>query len=177
MKRLGLLRHAKSDWDDLSLRDFDRGLNDRGRRGAKLMGDHIRDHGAKWDLAVASPAERVRKTLDASRLDIATVFDDKAYLADASTLITVVSKHAGENDAVLLVAHNPGLQELALNLVAHENENALFHEIMRKYPTAAFAVFDLDIDDWADLAPECGNLVYFARPRDLDPDLGPEALG
>ncbi|MDE1466383.1 SixA phosphatase family protein [Aurantiacibacter sp. D1-12] len=177
MKRLGLLRHAKSDWDDLSLRDFDRGLNDRGRRGAKLMGDYIREYGANWDMAIASPAERVKRTLDASELDLPVTFDEKAYLADASTLMTLVSRHAGNSDAVLVIAHNPGMQELALNLVAHEDENDLFHNVMRKYPTAAFAMFELEIEDWSDLAPECGRLVHFARPRDLDANLGPQTMG
>ncbi len=60
MKRLGLLRHAKSDWDDLSLRDFDRGLNKRGRKGAALMGAHIRDSGVNGTWSLASPAERVQ---------------------------------------------------------------------------------------------------------------------
>ncbi len=59
MKILGLFRHAKSDWDDAAKRDFDRGLNDRGRKGAALMGDHIRSHDMAWDAVVASPAVRV----------------------------------------------------------------------------------------------------------------------
>ena len=58
MKRLGLLRHAKSDWDDIGQRDFDRGLNDRGRKGARLIGEHIAAHGVPFDLVLASPAER-----------------------------------------------------------------------------------------------------------------------
>lgn len=175
MKRLGLLRHAKSDWDDLSLRDFDRGLNDRGRKGAKLMGDHIRGYGAKWDKVIASPAERVKRTLEASELDLPVAFNEKAYLADAATLIGIVADAARDAEAVLLVAHNPGLQELALNLVPPEAEDDLFRDVMRKFPTAAFAVFQLDIDDWDELAPEIGKLVHFARPRDLDPDLGPQS--
>src|SRR6187200_2312075 len=82
MKTLGLLRHAKSDWDDMSLRDYDRGLNDRGRRGAAIMGGHIRAHGVSWDLLLASPAERVKRTLDATRLKLPTRWDERVYLAD-----------------------------------------------------------------------------------------------
>ena len=66
MKILGLLRHAKSDWGQSDKRDFDRGLNDRGRRGARVIGDHIRAHGVDWDRLVASPAERVKQTLAAA---------------------------------------------------------------------------------------------------------------
>lgn len=174
MKRLGLMRHAKSDWNDLSVRDFDRGLNKRGRAGAALMGQHIADHGVAWDKVVASPAERVKRTLEASGLDIPVIFQDNAYMADATTLLGLLATHGGDAQAVLLAAHNPGLQELALELVPPEQEDALFDAVMAKFPTAAFAVFELDIDDWADVAPGCGRLVHFARPRDLDPDLGPE---
>ncbi len=174
MKLLGLMRHAKSDWDDLSLRDFDRGLNKRGRKGAALMGQHIIDQGAKWDKVLASPAARVRCTLDASGLDIPVIFQDTAYMADATTLLALLAQHGGDAQAVMLAAHNPGLQELALDLVPPEAENALFEQVMAKFPTAAFAVFELDIDNWADLAPGCGRLIHFARPRDLDPELGPE---
>ncbi|GAA0281763.1 histidine phosphatase family protein [Alteraurantiacibacter aestuarii] len=176
MKLLGLLRHAKSDWDDLSLRDFDRGLNKRGRKGAALMGKHIRDHGAAWDAIIASPAERVRRTLDASGLPQPIIFCDQAYLADSSTLLRLIREHGGDCKGLLLAAHNPGLQELALDLVAPDNENTIFGEVMTKYPTAAFAVFELDIDDWAEIAPGCGKLVHFSRPRDLDPELGPERV-
>lgn len=176
MKLLGLMRHAKSDWDDLSLRDFDRGLNKRGRKGAALMGAHIQKHGVKWDAIIASPAQRVRSTLESSGLAAPVTFDKNAYMADSATLIRLLSEGGGDARALLLAAHNPGLQELALELVAPENENPLFDEVMAKYPTAAFTVIELDIDDWAECAPGCGRIVHFARPRDLDPELGPEKV-
>lgn len=177
MKLLGLLRHAKSDWDDLTLRDFDRGLNGRGRRGAALMGAHIIDHGVAWDAIVASPAARVRATLDAASLPQPVSWVDEAYLADAATLLAVLRRHAGKADAVLLAGHNPGLQELVMDLVATEAESAQFGDVLEKFPTAAFAVLELDIADWADLRAGCGRLTHFARPRDLDPALGPSANG
>ena len=174
MKILGLLRHAKSDWDDVSLRDYDRGLNDRGRRGAAVMGGHIRAHGIAWDLLLASPAERVRRTLDATRLKIPTRWDERIYLADSDALIARLQGIDDDPDAVLLAGHNPGLPELIFDLVAPERENALFAEVSDKFPTATFAVLELAIERWADCAPGCGALVHLARPRDLDPELGPE---
>ena len=174
MKTLGLLRHAKSDQDDLSLRDFDRGLNERGRRGAAIMGGHIRAHGVKWDLLLASPAERVKRTLDASRLQVPIRWDEHIYLADSGTLIEALRGVPGDPAAVMMAGHNPGLQELVFDLVAPEHENALFGEVAGKYPTATFAVLELAIERWADCAPGCGRLVHLARPRDLDPELGPE---
>ena len=175
-KTLGLLRHAKSDWDDLSLRDFDRGLNERGRRGAAAIGAHIRAHGVAWDVLLASPAERVKRTLDASRLQVPVRWDERVYLADSAALVELLRDIEGDPAAVLVAGHNPGLQELIFALVAPERENALFDTAAEKYPTATFAVLELAIERWADCAPGCGALVHLVRPRDLDPELGPEKV-
>lgn len=172
MKTLGLLRHAKSDWGQSDKRDFDRGLNARGKRGAALMGGHIRDNGVAWDCVIASPARRVKLTLESAAIGPAPQFDERLYLAGTDTLMDVLREAEGE--AVLLAGHNPGLGDLILELVAPGRENALFDEAKVKFPTAAFAVLGLAIDAWADLAPECGALTHFQRPRDLDPELGPE---
>ena len=174
MKSLGLLRHAKSDWDDMSLRDFDRGLNDRGRRGAAVMGGHIREHGVEWDLLLASPAERVKRTLDATRLKLPVRWEERIYLADSDTLIALLQGLEDDPAAVLVAGHNPGLQELIFDLVPPAAENELFATAAEKFPTATFAVLELAIERWADCAPGCGKLVHLARPRDLDPELGPE---
>lgn len=176
MKVLGLLRHAKSDWDDLTLRDFDRGLNDRGRAGAAVMGAHIRQQGIGWDRVLASPAARVKRTLEASGLDLPVIYADDAYMGDAATLIDLIQRHGGEGPSLLLAAHNPGLQELVLQLVPPDAENDLFGQVLEKYPTAAFAVLELAIDRWEDCAPGCGRVTHFARPRDLDPQLGPQKV-
>ena len=175
MRILGLLRHAKSDWDDIGKRDFDRGLNDRGRKGARLIGRHILEHGTAWDRLLASPAARVRQTLAAALPDAEPAFDERLYLASADTILDVVRDHAGSAEAVLVAGHNPGLQELLFALVPPAAEDRLFDEAAIKYPTATFAVIELAIDDWSDLAPDCGRLVHFTRPRDLDPALGPES--
>lgn len=174
MKTLGLLRHAKSDWDDMAKRDFDRGLNDRGRKGASLIGRYIAKQDIPFDLLLASPAERVKQTLAVAMPDAQPVWDQRLYLAGTDTLMDVLREKGGDAKAVLIVAHNPGLQELLFELVPPADEDALFDEAAHKYPTATFAVFSLDIDDWADLDHNCGKLVQFKRPRDLDPTLGPE---
>lgn len=172
MKTLGLLRHAKSDWTQSDRRDFDRGLNPRGFRGAALMGEHIRAHGQRWDRLIASPAVRVRQTIEAAALEMAPRWDERLYLASTDTIFELLRETEGE--AVLLAGHNPGLGDMILELVAPSRENALFDEAKVKFPTAAYAVLELAIDDWADVRPECGTLVHFKRPRDLDSQLGPE---
>lgn len=172
MKKLGLFRHAKSDWGESDKRDFDRGLNGRGRRGAALMGAHIRQQGIQWDRLVASPARRVKLTLESAELGVEPEWDDRLYLASTDTILDILRECSG--DAVLIAGHNPGLGDMILELVAPSKENALFDEAKVKFPTAAFAVLELPIDDWADLRPESGTLVHFKRPRDLDAELGPE---
>lgn len=172
MKTLGLLRHAKSDWGQSDKRDFDRGLNARGRRGAALMGAHVRRHGVTWDRLIASPAKRVRLTLESAAIGLAPEWEERLYLAPTDTILDVL--RAATGDAVLIAGHNPGLGDLILELVAPRRENALFDEAKVKFPTAAFAVLELPIDHWTDLRPECGALVHFKRPRDLNPELGPE---
>ena len=174
MKILGLLRHAKSNWEPSDKRDFDRGLNDRGRRGAALIGQHIADQDFNFTRLIASPAERVKRTLESANLGLEPEFDERLYLAGADTIMDVLREKGGDADAVLIAGHNPGLGDMLFELIAPSNENALFDEAKVKFPTASFAVFELDIDDWADLRSECGTLAHFRRPRDLDPTLGPE---
>lgn len=179
MKILGLLRHAKSDWDDTSQRDFDRGLNARGLEGARLIGKHIRDHGVRWDKLIASPALRVKQTLDAALPDLQPDFDQRLYLASFDTIVETIEAQAGsgadEANAILLCGHNPGLQDVLLELVAPGHENDLFREAVVKFPTATYAVLECDIEHWSQLKRYCAKLVHFARPRDLDPALGPES--
>lgn len=172
MKRLGLLRHAKSDWGPSDKRDFDRGLNARGKRGAALMGAHIRDEGTMWDRLIASPARRVKLTLESAAIGRSPQFDERLYLAATDSIYDVLRECEG--DAVLIAGHNPGIGDMILDLVAPSKENELFDEAKVKFPTAAFAILELPIDGWTDLRPECGTLIHFKRPRDLDTELGPE---
>lgn len=173
MKLLGLLRHAKSDWSDIGAEDIDRTLNDRGRKGAALMGEHIRDHGVRWDRILASPAKRVVETLAASGLDIPITQNEDIYMASAEQMIDILRKVEGDPTAVIMAGHNPGLQELVFALADDEDER-LLDRAAEKFPTASFAVLELDIDNWSDLTRHCGRFVHFSRPRDLDIALGPE---
>ncbi|MGI8942818.1 MAG: SixA phosphatase family protein [Qipengyuania sp.] len=174
MKRLGLLRHAKSDWGKSGKPDFERGLNERGCRGARVIGRHIREHGQVWDRLIASPAERVRMTLAEALPDLEPHWDARLYLASTDTILDVLREKGRDADAVLLAGHNPGLGDMIFEMVAPKNENALFDEAKAKFPTASFAVFELDIASWSGLCEGCGTLTHFKRPRDLDPELGPD---
>src|SRR5690606_10619937 len=142
-----------------------------------IMGRHIREHGEAWEVLLASPAERVRRTVEAAGLPMPVRWDERIYLADSEALLEVIRGVEGEPGALLIAGHNPGLQQLIFELVAPSRENALFAQAAQKYPTATFAVLELDIDRWGDCASGCGTLVHLARPRDLDPMLGPDEVG
>jgi phosphohistidine phosphatase len=179
MKRLTLLRHAKSDWDDPVARDFDRPLNRRGEKAAMLMGDYAAQQDMAFDLLVASPAVRVVQTLETffagygRTLDAR--WDRRIYLASSPTLMDVVRDLPDSADAVLMAGHNPGFEELILDLVPDDGASPLREDVEVKFPTASLAVLDLAIDRWEDARDNVATLARFTRPRDLDPALGPES--
>lgn len=176
MKRLTLLRHAKSDWDDPVARDFDRPLNRRGEKAAELMGQFARSRGMRFDLLVASPALRVVQTLEMFFVGygdtIEPRWDRRIYLASAPTLFDVIRDLPDSADSVLLAGHNPGLEEVILDLVP-DGASPLRDDVEVKFPTASIAVLALPIDRWAAAQPNLATLDSFTRPRDLDPALGP----
>jgi phosphohistidine phosphatase len=162
MKRLLLLRHAKSSWSDPGIADFDRPLNERGLRAAPLMGRYMRDRGLRPDLILCSPAERARQTaallVEAAGLSAPLRYDERIYEATAARLAEVVSQADEGAGELLLVGHNPGMEEL-LELLTGET---------RRMPTAALACVELDTDKWAKLAPRSGRLEWQVRPKELE---------
>ena len=179
MKTLGLFRHAKSDWQDPRARDFDRPLNARGRQGAAVMGRHVRDHGLRWDRMISSPAIRCAETIEiacqAAGRPVAVQWDRRIYLASSATLLDLLRAQDDQSTAILMVGHNPGLEDLIFDLVPDDGSSPLRDVVEIKFPTASFAVLELDADKWSELKERCGRLVHLTRPRDLDPALGPIA--
>ncbi|MET0270842.1 MAG: histidine phosphatase family protein [Sphingomonas sp.] len=177
MKRLTLLRHAKSGWDEPVARDFDRPLNAKGRRAARRIGEWLRQEGVRADHVVGSPAIRVVETLEELAVGLgetlAPAWDRRVYLASASTLLDVVQEAPDAADTLMLVGHNPGLEDLALLLIP-DTDGARREEVEEKFPTAAIAEIEFDVDRWKDVGANGGTLRRFVRPRDLDPTLGPE---
>ncbi len=184
MKLLGLYRHAKSGWADPRARDFDRPLSERGRKGAAAMGRHIRDFGAlwgvRWDRIAASPAVRCAETIELGYQAIGETYsvnwDRRIYLASSATLLDLLQEQEGDPASLLMVGHNPGLEDLIFDLVPDDGTCPLRDIVEDKFPTAAFAVLELDVEQWSDAAPGCARLVHLTRPRDLDPALGPEPV-
>jgi phosphohistidine phosphatase len=178
MKTLTLFRHAKSGWDSPVARDFDRPLNDRGIRGAKLMGQFAREAGLAFDHVVSSPAVRCTETLEGFWEGYGQIlhpnWDRRIYLASGATLLDVAHDMPDEDDRVLMCGHNPGLEDLGLMLTPDAPGDILRDTLEMKLPTASLVELQFDVAKWSDVKEEGGRIVRFVRPRDLDPTLGPE---
>ena len=175
MKTLTLLRHAKSSWADGTVRDFDRPLSARGHRAAKAIGREMRAQQLAFDRVLASPAARVVETLrdvgDGYGHSFQPEYDRRIYLASAECLLELIHQTDDGKADLLIVGHNPGLEQLAVLL---SEAGALRSEIEIKYPTAALTQISFPVDSWAAVAQGLGTIIRFTRPRDLDPELGPD---
>jgi phosphohistidine phosphatase len=179
MKTITILRHAKSGWDDPVARDFDRGLNARGERAADLIGKAAAAKGLGIDAIISSPAVRCTQTLDhfqpaAGIPDMEPHWDRRVYLASSATLLDLLKETSEDYAHILLCGHNPGLEDLILELVADDGTSPLRDIVEQKLPTAALATLTCPIERWHDLRHGCAHLSELVLPRDLDAALGPE---
>ena len=171
MKRLAVLRHAKSSWDTPGLDDFDRPLNDRGWKSARRMGRELMARGMRFDLVLASSAVRVRETLEglSEEYDLSAPirFEQAIYLAATQTLVSLVRDLPEEVQAPLLAGHNPGLERLLVELT-HDDDEGLRDRMAGKYPTGALAVVEFPAAKWSDVSPGSGEIGELILPRELD---------
>lgn len=171
MKTLYLLRHAKSSWDHPDLSDHDRPLNHRGRDAAKMIGSFLRDGGHAPDMVLCSTAIRTTQTLeivlDQLGTDPATDLDADLYLAEPSYMLGRLRTLPETVESVLMVTHNPGTSMLADALCGDGHVRSL-QQMRTKYPTAALAIIELQVDRWKETGTDSGHLVRFILPRDLD---------
>lgn len=170
-RRLLLLRHAKSAWPDLP--DRDRPLAGRGRRDAPAAGRWLRQTGRVPGEVWCSPALRARQTWDLAAAELGAKprvrYPDQLYGASGGRLAELVRRAPATVTSLLLVAHNPGIQEAALTLAARpgaQREAADFERAAAKFPTAAIAVLELD-GTWRELTQGTARLAAFVVPRDL----------
>ena len=171
MRRLMLLRHAKSDWSTPGQRDQDRPLNPRGREAATKMGAYMVRHALIPDLIVASTAKRAVETLDlllaAFEQEPRHVAEAVVYEAGPNALLGVLKETPRTVHSLMVVGHNPGLGELAALLIASGEVEAR-QRLLEKFPTAGLAVIDFALDDWSKLHPRAGRLDRFVVPRALE---------
>jgi phosphohistidine phosphatase len=170
-RRLILLRHAKSSWDDNRLEDFDRPLSWRGERAAAAMAVYCAQRGVAPNLVLCSPALRTRMTWrsisgalpEPDRL----MFPTELYDAGARDIWETLTAHSRGAREILHIGHNPGLQDLARSLAGRSSEPGARDAIEAKFPTAALAVFDLHFTVCKDLESREVRVVDFKTPKQL----------
>jgi phosphohistidine phosphatase len=169
VRTLYVLRHAKSDWGDASLRDFDRPLNGRGRKSAKAIGRELRERGLTPDLVLLSPSARTTETLARVEEGFGASFEKveerSIYLAETEELVALIRNAPAKSDRLMIVGHNPGMHELVLLLANGPRD--LREEAAAKFPTGAMAEISFDVGDWSDVTPGSGFIRSFLKPREL----------
>ncbi len=161
MKKLILVRHAKSSWQDVRLRDIERPLNKRGDRDARFMSGIISEKGIIPELLVASPSERTTATarIFAPALNYAVekiMIDDRIYLADSDELLEVVQGLNNTSRSVFLFGHNPGITDFF---------NLLTGSFIEKIPTCGTAGLEYSGDNWTKLTPGSCGVLFFEYPK------------
>lgn len=162
MKQIILLRHAKSEWKNGALGDVDRPLSDRGERDAPRMGKRLRSRNARPDLILASHATRAQRT---AKLLVRTLgvrseiikTEESLYLAEPATVLEVLAAQDDAHSCLIVVAHNPGLTDLANRLLPDFGLDNL--------PTAGAVAIDSTATRWIDLADAPAKLAYYDYPK------------
>jgi phosphohistidine phosphatase len=184
MRRLMLLRHAKTENDAPSGRDQDRRLDDRGRKDAAEIGGWIARHPPVPDAVLVSPAVRAHQTWEIALMGMRDLTPKnlappphvellpELYGADPAQLLqSIHAASATDPRRLMVVGHNPGMHELALAL-AGSGDAAGRRALAENLPTSGLAVFDFEVDDWADVAFRRGRLVLFVSPKLLKQSSG-----
>jgi phosphohistidine phosphatase len=167
-RRLYLLRHAKSSWKEQGLADHDRPLSRRGRRAAKAISRHLRQNRVVPELVLCSTARRARQTLEGIEPALgrgAVRVEPDIYGAGPADLLALLHAIAPPVRSVMVIGHNPGLDQLALLLARH---GSAIQELEAKFPTGALATLAFRGPGWDALDRGTAELIEFIRPRDLE---------
>jgi phosphohistidine phosphatase len=160
MKTLFVLRHAKSNWDNPDLSDFERPLNSRGLDAARFIGGLIYERKLAPQIIISSPAKRAKQTAvlvkELAEISKPIVFDERIYEASPRTLFNLIREFDEKHESVLLVGHNPGFEDLVRMLTGKTVS----------MPTAALAKINLDIESWHELDAASNELEFLIRPKE-----------
>lgn len=161
MKTLLLVRHAKSSWDNASMKDFDRPLNERGKKNAPEMASRLIKRNIQIDLLVSSPAKRAKTTAtlfsrELKKKESDIVFYEELYHADSDVFTQVISKIKDKYDCVAVFSHNPGITDFANSLTEMRTDNI---------PTCGIFAIHIDIDKWDDFAKARKTFFFFDYPK------------
>ena len=164
-----MLRHAKSSWDDPELPDRLRPLAPRGVRAVGAVARRLRTTAVAPDLVLCSPARRALQTWEGVAPGVprgaSVEVDEAIYHADGDELLARLRRVPTQIESVLLVGHNPGLQDLAVDLVG-SGDAQLRERLVTKLPTGALVTLDVP-GDWHDMARGAATLVDYVVPREL----------
>ena len=168
MRRLLLLRHAKTERPVFGGDDRTRKLTERGHSDAPKIAAYMTRHALIPDRAVVSPATRTRQTWDLIAAGIRpaprATYDERLYDATPQAILDIVKQSGRNVSTLLIVGHNPGLHEVAISLVATGEEDTR-QRLSEKFPTSALAVIDFALDDWSRVHTQAGRLDHFVSPR------------
>ena len=171
MRRLILFRHAKAEAAAPGQKDLARALIERGRKDAARIGAYMATHALTPDRVMVSPARRTQETWkltsSAFKPAPAATTIEKLYEATPHAILGVVKDAPASAHTLLVVAHNPGLHEVALMLIASGDIDAR-ERLNEKLPTSGLIIVDFAVDDWSRLHPQSGRLERFVSPRILD---------
>lgn len=161
-KQLLLVRHGKSDWGNLDLKDFDRPLNKRGKENAPEMAERLLNRGFKFDLMVSSPAKRAKSTAkffaEAYQVD-QIQFEASIYEANTQALLKVVNHLDDDANTVVMFGHNPGFTDLV---------NELSDADIYNIPTAGMVLISFPFESWKMVSKGTGDLIFFDYPKNSD---------
>lgn len=170
MKKLILLRHAKSSWKDPELDDHERPLNGRGRRAAPAIGGWLAGHGHRPDRVLCSSARRARETCEGVAGALPGLpepeIDRRLYHATPDALRERLREIAEPSPTAMLIGHQPGIGALTRKLAGGKVRPGC-RRAFEHFPTAAAAVLEFDIEAWRDLCYGMGRFVDFAVPREV----------
>lgn len=159
MKKLYVIRHAKSDWSNPALDDFDRPLNKRGKKNASFIGRILRKKNIHPNLIISSPAYRARETARkiAKKIHFQNeiMYNENIYESSLKTILEIVNFIEDEHDEVFIVGHNPGLNMLAFYLI----------EFNKNLPTCGILEIEFDCESWREVNKRNAKLVSFEYPK------------
>ncbi len=163
MKNLLIMRHAKSDWGDYTLSDFERPLNKRGIKDAPMMGEQILKKDKHIDLIISSPAKRAASTArcvaQAINYNNNIQFEQSFYSAYVDNILLAVQQVNNQQNTVLIIGHNPTVEDLIFDLLSDKTAIIM--------PTAAITSIIFEVDQWQDIENNKGKLEWFIKPKDF----------
>jgi phosphohistidine phosphatase len=167
-KRLFILRHAKSSWDDPGLADHERPLAPRGRRAVEAIAAHLNAAGITPELVLCSSSRRTRETLEGVGVGGEHLIEPDLYGASCQEVLERLHRVPEEIESVMIVGHNPALQALVLRLADDEvaTNGSYLAEVRRKFPTGALATLTFD-GTWEELSAHSARLASYVRPKSL----------